>query len=83
MTLAVASLLLAAGIFARCAAAVVFLAFSYINLMDASFYLNHFYLSCLVALLFVAVPSARRGSVVSFWRARISRATGWVPSRSV
>ena len=67
-TLAIASLFVMAGIGYRIAMACVFLAFSYVNLMDASIYLNHFYLACVVALLMLFVPANRCFTVCSFWR---------------
>jgi hypothetical protein len=65
--LGVASMLVIAGTLYRLAAITVFITFSFVNLMDASIYLNHFYLECLVALLMIFVPANRRYSMR--WRA--------------
>ncbi len=54
--LALASLGLAAGVWVRASAAVSLLAFTYIELVDVTYYLNHYYfLSCLLAT-FVLLP---------------------------
>ena len=56
LLLALASLALAAGLFVRASAAVSLLAFAYVELIDVTYYLNHYYfLSCLLAT-FVLLP---------------------------
>lgn len=50
---------IAAGYRTRWAAALFFLGFTYVELMDVTNYLNHHYLVSLVALLLVIVPSER------------------------
>lgn len=53
---AVASLMLAAGLWVRVSAALALLAFTYVELIDVTYYLNHYYfLSCLLAT-FVLLP---------------------------
>src|SRR5690606_18891967 len=53
---AVASLMLAAGLWVRASAALALLAFTYAELIDVTYYLNHYYfLSCLLAT-FVLLP---------------------------
>lgn len=57
--LAALSLLVALGAFYRIAAIGLFLAFTYVFLLDQARYLNHFYLVILVAFLLVLVPANR------------------------
>jgi vitamin K-dependent gamma-carboxylase len=77
--LGIASVLVIAGIAYRLGAITVFVTFCYVNLMDASVYLNHFYLECLVALLMVFVPADRRYAVR--WKrgseSGLSQVPGW------
>jgi hypothetical protein len=51
------SLLVALGLLYRVAAAGLFLSFTYIELMDKSTYLNHYYFVSLVALLLLLLPA--------------------------
>ncbi|GAA4385038.1 HTTM domain-containing protein [Hymenobacter koreensis] len=57
------ALLLALGLWYRVAAAGLFLSFTYIELMDKSTYLNHYYFVSLVALLLVLLPAGRSFSL--------------------
>jgi hypothetical protein len=61
--LGLAALGLAAGAFYRFSALVVFLAFTYVFLLDQARYLNHFYLISLLAFLLVFLPVHRALSV--------------------
>ncbi len=54
---------IAAGFLYRASAALFFLAFAYVSLLDQARYLNHFYLVSLVSLLMIAVPAHRAVSV--------------------
>jgi hypothetical protein len=47
----------------RISAAVFFLSFSYAELIDATNYLNHYYLVCLLALMLIVLPAHRRFSL--------------------
>ncbi|HCH62459.1 MAG TPA: gamma carboxylase [Deltaproteobacteria bacterium] len=49
-------LLLAAGVWTRAAAAAFFLAFTWVELIDQSTYLNHYYLLSLLTLLLAILP---------------------------
>ncbi len=54
-----ASLLLTLGLFYRVAALVVFLCFTYTELIDLTYYLNHYYFVSLVSFLLIFVPANR------------------------
>lgn len=56
------------GLFYRVAAALMFLAFTYIFLLDAALYLNHFYLMCLLCFLLIWLPANRCWSVDAWWK---------------
>ncbi len=55
--LIIASLFMALGLFYRCSALATFLLFTYIQLWDATYYLNHYYFISLFALLMTIVPA--------------------------
>jgi hypothetical protein len=57
------ALLLALGCWYRAAAAGLFLSFTYIELMDKSTYLNHYYFVSLVAFLLIFLPAGAYFSV--------------------
>ncbi|MCH7845813.1 MAG: HTTM domain-containing protein, partial [Acidobacteria bacterium] len=58
-----AGLFVAAGLFYRVSAAVVFVGLWYIFLLDKARYLNHWYLLILIALLMVFMPAGRAYSL--------------------
>lgn len=70
VALALLGAAIALGICTRAAAALHALAFTYVELIDASLYLNHYYLSSLLSLLLVVVPSDATWSVAAWWRRR-------------
>lgn len=57
--MAAAALALALGVHARPAALLFALLFTYVELIDIANYLNHYYLTSLIALLLAATPSDR------------------------
>lgn len=57
------ALLVALGYFYRLASIVLFLSFTYIELMDKATYLNHYYFISLVCLLMVFLPANRSFSL--------------------
>jgi uncharacterized membrane protein YphA (DoxX/SURF4 family) len=61
--LLVASLLVTLGLFYRIAAIVVFICFSYTELIDLTYYLNHYYFLSLVSFLLILVPANRYFSI--------------------
>jgi vitamin K-dependent gamma-carboxylase len=59
------------GLCYRLAAALFFLGFSYVFLLDQTHYLNHFYLVCLVAFLLIFIPAHRAFSVDALLRPQL------------
>ena len=57
--LIVAALLIALGLFYRPASVVFFLGFTYVELVDVTTYLNHYYFISLVAFLLIWLPANR------------------------
>jgi vitamin K-dependent gamma-carboxylase len=57
--LGILALFVAAGIWYRMSAALFFLGFTHVFLLDQARYLNHFYLICLLSFLLVIVPAHR------------------------
>ena len=57
------ALFFALGLFYRIAAVLLFLAYSYVFLLEESVYMNHYYLICLLLLLFVFIPAERAYSL--------------------
>jgi hypothetical protein len=70
--MAISSLLVAFGAFYRYTAALFFLSFTYIELIDVTYYLNHYYFVSLVSLIMIFLPANRLHSVDS--------KLGWVTS---
>mgnify|MGYP001040296603 CR=1 FL=1 len=65
--LIISSLFIAIGLFYRWACLIYFLLFTYIELIDVTNYLNHYYFISLVALLICFLP-AHRSFSVDVWR---------------
>ena len=59
----IASLLICLGLFYRIAAIVFFLGFTYIELIDVTTYLNHYYFISLISFLMIWLPSNRKYSL--------------------
>jgi uncharacterized membrane protein YphA (DoxX/SURF4 family) len=70
---------IAIGFLTRIAAALFFLAFGYVFLLEQARYLNHFWLVLLLAALLAWIPTDRALSVAAWWRARRGRAEPFVP----
>ncbi|MEK7954262.1 HTTM domain-containing protein [Luteolibacter soli] len=75
VVMALAALLVAAGLFYRMAAVVLFLALSQVFLIDAAEYLNHLYLICLIAFLMIFLPAHRMWSIDALRRPSIASST--------
>jgi hypothetical protein len=75
---ALSALMVAAGLFFRVASVLMFLSFTYIELMDKATYLNHYYFISLVCLLLMFLP-ANRSFSLDVRRNRQLEA-GYVPS---
>ncbi len=56
------------GLFYRASAVIFFLSFTYIELIDKTNYLNHYYFVSLVAFLLILVPANRSFSLDVRWR---------------
>lgn len=69
------ALFLAAGFLYRFSAAVMCVGLTYIFLLDRTFYLNHFYLVCLLAGLMIFIPAHRAFSVDAMLRPRLRSST--------
>ena len=76
--LIVASLMMIAGLFYRLAAVFFFLCFTYVELMDKTTYLNHYYLVSIIAFLMILAPAGNYFSL-DVWRKPSSKVTQ-VPS---
>jgi vitamin K-dependent gamma-carboxylase len=69
---------IAAGLFTRIASLLFFLGFSYIELLDQSNYLNHYYLVMLLAFINVFLPLNARWSLDN--QLGLSERREWLPS---
>lgn len=59
---------IAFGLFYRISAITFFLSFTYLELIDATNYLNHYYLVCLIAFLLIFLPANQAYSLDVKWR---------------
>jgi len=59
----VSALLVSIGLFYRMAVTILFLSFTYIELMDKTTYLNHYYFVSLITFLMILLPANARFSV--------------------
>jgi uncharacterized membrane protein YphA (DoxX/SURF4 family) len=64
--LLLASLFVALGLFYRIAATLIFLCFTYTELIDLTYYLNHYYFVSLVSFMMILVPANRCFSIDVF-----------------
>lgn len=76
VAMAVAGAMVALGLFYRVAIATFFVVFTYVELIDVTTYLNHYYLVSLLALLMSFMPLERGWSIDAWRRARAARARG-------
>lgn len=77
--LAIASLFIAAGFYYRTAAIIFFLGFTYVELIDKTNYLNHYYFVSIVSFLLILVPAHRYFSLDT-WRKpelAVKEVPGW------
>ena len=79
--LIISSIFIAIGFFYRWATLLYFLLFTYIELIDITHYLNHYYFISLVALIMCFLP-AHRSLSVDVWR-KPSIALGKVPNWTI
>jgi vitamin K-dependent gamma-carboxylase len=69
-------LLIMVGLYYRISAALFFVAFTYVFLLDQSYYLNHFYLFSLISFLMIFLPAHRELSLDTHWRRLPKSSTG-------
>jgi hypothetical protein len=65
--MAISSLCIAFGAFYRVATVLFFFSFTYVELLDATYYLNHYYFVSLVGLLLIFLPAHKLHSVDVKW----------------
>ena len=78
--LLISSLFIALGLFYRWATIVYFVLFTYVELIDITNYLNHYYFISLIALLLCLLP-AHRSLSVDVWRKpslELSKIPNWI-----
>lgn len=68
----ISALLVAVGLFYRFAALSLFLSFTYIELIDKSTYLNHYYFTSIICLLLIFLPAHAYFSVDAYRRHSLS-----------
>ncbi|HEY0465689.1 MAG TPA: HTTM domain-containing protein [Polyangiaceae bacterium] len=73
--LAALCVLVSVGLFFRAAAFGLFIGFSYLQLLDVTTYLNHYYLASLLALLLSCSPAGKICSLDVLFRPRLARST--------
>jgi hypothetical protein len=61
-------LFIALGLYYRIATIIYFLSFTYVELIDKTNYLNHYYLFSIIALLIIFMPAHRKFSLDCKWR---------------
>ncbi|MGQ0829526.1 MAG: HTTM domain-containing protein [Bacteroidota bacterium] len=66
--MAIAALLIMLGLFYRFSATVFFIAFTYVELIDKTNYLNHYYFVSIVSFLMILLPAARYFSLDVFFK---------------
>ena len=75
--LAVLSVFIAVGLFYRISAALFFIGYTYIFLLDETRYQNHEYLICLFSFLLIWVPAHRAFSIDALLRRKEQIAPAW------
>lgn len=75
------TLLIMLGCFYRVAIVFFFLAFTYVELIDATTYLNHYYFISLVAFLMIFLPANRGYTLDTYWR--MTKASDQVPAWTI
>lgn len=81
LVIIVAALLIMLGLFYRMAAVVFFLGFTYVELIDATTYLNHYYFISLVAFIMIWLPANRHYAIDTYLKPAIKNLT--VPAWSI
>jgi vitamin K-dependent gamma-carboxylase len=81
LALGVLAVCITLGLWYRLAAALFFVGFSYVFLLEAARYLNHLYLAALISLLMIFIP-AHRALSIDAWR-RPDVRSNWAPAWSL
>lgn len=68
---AISAFLLGIGLFYRLSSVFFFISFTYLELIEKSWYLNHYYFVSLVAFLLILVPANQKYSVDAKWKSNI------------
>lgn len=71
----IAALFISLGLFYRIASTVFFLGFTYIELIDVTTYLNHYYFISLVAFLLIWLPANAHFALDAKWKWSVPRLT--------
>ena len=79
--MAITALMVMAGLFYRYSAAVFFLAFSYVELIDKTNYLNHYYFVSIISFLLIFLPAHRYFSldVLRNKNLKVTHVQRWIP----
>ncbi|WP_353935903.1 HTTM domain-containing protein [Reichenbachiella agariperforans] len=64
---------IALGLLYRISTTVFFLSFTYVELIDQTYYLNHYYFVSLIAFLLIWLPAGERFSVDAWWRGTVQK----------
>ena len=77
--MALSSLMIMVGLFYRLSSIVFFFSFAYVELLDKTYYLNHYYLISIIAFLMMLVPAQRYFSFDALRNPdiEVSRVPGW------
>ncbi|MRG96202.1 HTTM domain-containing protein [Polyangium spumosum] len=81
VVLGLASALVMVGLFYRAAAVVVFVAFTYVELLEKATYLNHYYLISILSFLMIFLPLHRAASIDAWRNPALASQTApaWAP----
>jgi len=72
-TMVLSSLMIAIGAWYRLATIIFFLCFTYVELIDITYYLNHYYFVSIISFLMILVPANGNLSVDSFRNVRVQK----------
>ena len=75
--IAISALMIAAGLYYRFSVSLFFITFTYVELIDKSYYLNHYYLISLLGLLLIFLPTHQKWSLDIYFNRVTPRE--WVP----
>jgi hypothetical protein len=75
----IAAAMIILGLFYRYAAAAFFVLFTYVELIDATYYLNHYYFVSLVSFLMIFLPAGKQASldVALGWVKPVNKVAAW------